>query len=333
MDSKDTSIQASAAIDALRAGVVNRYIAEHLTFGRESEIAGIESQIFSNEEGSVQILLGGYGVGKSHLCEVLACRLEKAGYAVARVELGSSSERAENPDAVLQAIANSITVHIGGHHFHGSDELNSRLVEPFFQKESIKDEFYKLLLLFRPIPSAMTAANLAVGQVRYAAQFLHNLGCKGVVIIFDEAERATALSWTPYRSQQATNLILWFALTSANKDTSSLKHYRNERHYCSLPSSSLMHTIFCFTYYDDLVKQISSLINPPIYHLSKLNEFTLEKIKLKIQEIYQKAYGISAKISSQDEKKIYESVKDFEDTRTFVRCLVAALDHQRLQRV
>lgn len=360
-------VRACAAIDALRAGVVNRYIAEHLTFGRDSEIEQIESTILKKSGGSAQVLSGGHGVGKSHLCEVIAARLGNAGYAVAKLELGASHGRAENPNAVLQSIAQALSLRAGGRRFRGNVELGyltrastkpqfdwtwggedlvhkahramkgeHRLVERY---DVIREAFHAAMSdgrpwlsdpeLISPIPSTMTAANLAVAAVNQAAHSLTKAGCKGIVILFDEAERTT-WAWTSYRVERARDLMLGFALASANKDTSDLKHYQNStwRQYRPL-APSRMHALFCFTAPRGLAQEIASSVGTRVLQLPALDESALRALEGRIEQLYELAYDTRVRLNSQARAQIRAAART-EDTRGLVRRLVAALDQTRL---
>ena len=83
------------------------------SYGRDNELDNLKNHIQLSEKGSSQILVGGYGVGKSHLLEILTQHLLEEGYAVATLELGSSNERAEHPDGVVSAIERSFQLRIG----------------------------------------------------------------------------------------------------------------------------------------------------------------------------------------------------------------------------
>ena len=325
----NTRAHAHGAIDALRAGVVNRFIAEHLTYGRSAEIKRLERTIRQKKEGSTQVVIGDYGVGKSHLAEVLALRLEAAGYAVARLELGASNGRAENPQGVLRSIAANVRVRIGGRRFAGSElrMLVHAMAKPgqydrwhwdYEIRRSIHKELpgkknaaarYDLLrqarqqrlteggysylpAVFGGIPSAMTAVNCAVREVNSAAHLLAEHGFKGLVLLFDEAERSEwAVSY--YRADRARDLMLGFALGSANKETRQLKHYRNAtwRGYL-YHKPSLIHSVFLFTRWWGLASEIRRAVGIQAIELDPLPEAARRNLRQRIEALYQDAYKV-----------------------------------------
>jgi len=361
----ETDVRAAAAIEALRLGVVNRYVAEHLTFGRERELEELESTIRRKRTGSTQVLAGSYGVGKSHLCEVLAQRLELAGYAVARIELGASHGRPESPRDILDSIRRSIALQHSGRRFQGSKELGYLVralvrpsnheywgLAPLIRKihnrmegdDRVLDRFHAIRELYQgasvghwsnepqliqPIRQrAMTAANLAVRAVNCAAHELHKAGKKGIVILFDEAERAETTS-TPYRIERAMELLRGFALASANKDTSLLKHYRDQYWMEYRPySPSRMHTIFCFTTRWGLSFQLATAVGTQILQLEPLCPATLRELVNTVGKLYGRAYGERIRLRPGDSEKIFDALRTG-DTRAVVRRAVAALDHRR----
>lgn len=361
-------IRAHGAIDALRAGVVNRYIAEHLTYGREAEIRGLEDSIRDQDEGSTHIVLGGYGVGKSHLAEVLALRLEESGYAVARLEMGASDGRAESPQAVLGKIARNLRVKVGDRVIRGPevDVLVHALEKPGFHEhgkwdyeprrlaheempgpqnalrrfEALRDAqlrersergYAYLPPLFGWMPKPMTAVNYAVRNVNGAAHRLRRHGFKGIVVLFDEAERSEWAS-TYYRTDRAKDLMLGFALASANKNTQMLKHYRNEDWFGYLQTRpARIHSVFMFTWAWGLVSDISRAVGIGAMNLERLAEPERLRLRKRIQEMYEFAYAVRIQLDEWATDLI-AACDDYEDVRAMVRTTVAALDYERWSR-
>jgi hypothetical protein len=278
--------EARSALEALRAGVVNRSVARTVTYGREAEALLLESHIEKNPAGSCQVLVGEYGIGKSHLVEMLAVRLEGSGYAVARLEMGASHGRAENPRSVAYAIERAISVKIDGRWIQGLQNLcvlirAIRLPRGmYWQEVPLLAEVHKKLpgrkrLLARydllqeripsfwgamgnravpdlsvavDVPADMTAANKAVAAINRLANDLGQVGVPGLVLIFDEAERSEWAA-SAYRQERARNLMLGFGLAAANKQTHWLKHHRNHMGWSYRPEApSRMHAVFAFTY-------------------------------------------------------------------------------------
>ena len=356
----DWDPQGCAAIEALRFGVVNQYVARHITYGRDAEIAALESGVVCAPMGSCQVVIGGYGVGKTHLCEVLSSRLETAGYAVARIELGSSSERAENPDAVLASVCRSISLQMAGLRICGASditcwvraasvppdtwgweseflrELHTLLpgeenilkrydaIRERFTVEYQTDDFASLLI--RRIPATMTACNLAVAEINELAHSLHAAGVRGLVLLLDEAERS---NWATnaYRTERARDMMLGLGMAAANADTSRLRHYANDQRSPYVPMKpSRIHSIFWFTYAFGLAAEISRSAGVKALDLAPLGEHAMESILQKVTELYRSTYRSSTRGMSLEE---FTSSARGDETRAMVRRLVAALDHAR----
>jgi hypothetical protein len=363
-----TKREARSALEALRAGVVNRSVARTVTYGREPEALLLQSHIEKKPRGSCQILVGEYGIGKSHLAEMLAVRLEAGGYAVARLEMGASHGRAENPRSVAYAIERAISVKIDGRWIQGLDNLSvlirairsprrpygqevqfladvhrrmpgrQRLLERYdYLQETIPVHWGGMgnsavpdLSVAYDVPSDMTAANKAVAAMNELAHDLHKVGVPGLVLIFDEAERSEWAA-SAYRQERARNLMLGFGLAAANQRTDWLKHHRNETWWSYRPEApSRLHAVFAFTYAWGLSTELARLVGQPITKLSPLSGAIRKGIAKEIIEIYNTAYGYRSPLSSDDWATI-EAYSSSEDIRSFVRCVVSALDHRRLQ--
>ncbi|HRY15583.1 MAG TPA: DUF2791 family P-loop domain-containing protein, partial [Candidatus Competibacteraceae bacterium] len=134
-------MESRAAIEALRAGVVNRYVVERATYGQAERLARLCQSIDQQKTGSVQVVVGGYGTGKTHFGELLARALEKQDFAVARLELGASHEQAENPRSIVSAVEQSLTLTIDGRTFHGASDLATLLRALIFMREDRLDHW------------------------------------------------------------------------------------------------------------------------------------------------------------------------------------------------
>lgn len=356
--------QACAAIDALRSGVVNCHVVRDVTYGRNVEIEHLEGTITESPTGSCQLVIGGYGVGKSHLCEVLDERLQDAGYAVARLELGAAHGRAENPNAVLDTIDRSIGVRVNGRQYRGSTELAVLVLsagepkfaaEPLFKKrqqiyaaypgESNVHQRYAALheaclaptigepwvpKMFQAIPSSMTAANLAVAAIVQVAHYLRSrMGIKGVVLLLDEAERSN-WAYNSYRIDRAFDLMRGLALVSTNRDTSHLKHYFDDasKSYCP-HTPSYVHSIFWFTHLRGLASVLTNDTDAQPIILDPFDASALKDIRSQIETLYARAYGGTFKLGTKANARVRAAALHG-DTRSVVRYVVAALDSARL---
>jgi hypothetical protein len=299
---------------------------------------------------------------------MLSVRLEAQGYAVARLEMGATHGRAENPKSVVYAIERALSVKVDGRWIHGLHNLSvlirairvprrpyphevlflkeihkkipgrKRLLERYdYLQEKIPEHWgqrgYSVVLdlsIAYDVPSDMTAANKAVAAVNELAHDLHQIGVPGVVLIFDEAERSEWAA-SAYRLERARNLMLGFGLAAANKSTSWLKHHYNQPYWVYRPESpSLLHAIFAFTSAWGLSSELVRHVGQPLMRLEPLSGTIRREIGAEIVKLYHLAYGCSTVLEPEDWSTIeYHSAS--EDIRSFVRCVVSALDHRRLQ--
>jgi hypothetical protein len=360
-------LEARTVLEALRMGVVSRRVIRHITYGRDKELDHLQTHLQSKPEGSCQLLIGGYGTGKSHLCESLAMRLETANYAVGRLELGASHGRPNNPRAVAYEAERAITVHIDGRRFSGIQDLAVlrraiRLPRLYYKKEkdlvqlvhkelpgrkNLLARFDRLSLavpalwgrLERPavpdmalgsdVPTAMTAANYTVSFFNKFAHDLHSIGVPGLVLIFDEAERSE-MALTSYAIERARTLMMGFALSSANLDTRLLHHYQNNSRvsYCPLAPSRI-HTLYAFTWRWGLAYDIEHRASAATLELAAIGAQDRDGISRRVLNLYETAYGRKMALTKADLDTVAGNLGD-EEIRSFVRGLVSALDTRRL---
>jgi hypothetical protein len=362
-DATYSRVQTSAAVDALRSGVVNSHVANMFTYGRDHELTTLMTTVENNPEGSTQLVIGRHGLGKSHLCHVLAHRLMMDGYSVVHLEMGASHGRAEQPQAVLQTIERNIQLLHRGLRVRGGTQIamlfhamlspshadrydwdyearvdafrrypsdervaeRLRLLREFRHDRDAQGMYCAISSLFGHMPSAMTAVNYAVRRVNRAAHSLRRHGFKGIVLLFDEAER-TEWASTSYRANRAHDLVLGFGLAAANKPTASLKHYRDETHVEYLERKpSAFHSIFFFTWEWGLASTLQSHVGCRPIQLSALGAAARKRLIDAIASLYGDAYdgGHHASRAAQ-RPAVDDGARD--DIRSLVRETVAALD-------
>jgi hypothetical protein len=344
--------KARAALEALRCGIPSPDVTNLMaSYGRDNEIETIQNHILKNTDGSSQILVGGYGIGKSHLLEHLTQNLLRQGYAVATLELGSSNQRAEHPNAVVAAIERSFKVRIGIEMFSNTEgvfllnratESQTYISYPEFLARVTKIREYLLdksdgmidivasKSLSSQIPSPMTAANRAVKIiVQFALQLKKSLNIKGFVLLFDEAERSEFAA-SQHRLLQAQNLMTWFATRAMNRSTKDLRTYRDEVIKDSnIPS--FLHTVFAFTHSYGLANTLHKTLDIPLIGLKNVHRDDRIFIAEQIKSIYRTAYGQGMVYLGDDLLKEIANNPNNDDLRLFTRTVVTALDHLRLE--
>lgn len=362
-------LRARAAVEALRAGVVTRDLAQLVICGRKAELACLASHVDTNDDGSAQIVVGEYGAGKSHLCEALAARLVETGYAVARIELGAANGRAENPRGVVASIEEKIALRVGGRLLRGSADLSNLLLALLCDRihsgpdaaplraiharhpgpdgllarfDAIRQHMPRVWaaaglaaerrgFLSDSIPTAMTAANRAAAALNVLAHLLSEADQRGLVLLFDEAERA---EWAPndYRLERARDFIIGMAYTALNLDTAHLKHYLDDHSKPYRPlAPSRLHAVFAFSYRWGLAYRLARDIGVEPLELPVIGTQERRQVAATVVSVYAIAYGKGdACLAETDLERIEQSCRG-EDLRSFVRALVAALDWNRVR--
>jgi hypothetical protein len=348
-------------------GVTNREAVRFVTYGRDEELAELENAVLSRPEGSAQVMVGGYGIGKSHLCELLSFRLERQGYAVARLELGASHSRAEYPRYILEAIEKSLRVPIGDRVYEGVTDvaLIRRAINvehaDFWDRAIVLrshelfpgdcglqqridylraelplvsgDRFYDLywMSVSARVPFELTAINRAAAELNCLAHDLKEVGVPGIVVLLDEAERSETLPRGRYRMERARDLIFGLALSSSNKDTSSLKHFRNESPHSKpyLPCGrSRIHTVFAFTYEWGLASDLAHRLGVTPLSLSPLGTAANDVLLELVIDLYHEAYGYTPHLTSEKVARLVPD-RNAPDVRSTIRTIVSGLDYYR----
>ena len=361
---------AMAIVEALRSGTVNRPVARHLSVGREDMLDRLWRHISDNPEGSAQVVVGRYGTGKTHLAERFVDLVESRGYSVARVELGAAHGRPENPRGVLQSIESSLRLCIDGNLLHFPDEwpfvrlaleiprwwpygvtpelqgihrqhsgrsnlwLRYRLIRQVLGHRFCEDLRYLREWPYPhdDVPYPMTAANHAVAATNALAHLLREAGSRGLVILFDEAERS---EWaqTAYRAERAGDLLMGFARAASNLSTDHLKHYRDILHPVYRPQApSLVHCVFFFTWLGGNATWLANAVGATPIRIPPLSRLERQNLERHIRMVYGDAYSCDGLALDQHSRRLVDQRLDDEDVRMFVRTLVAALDYQRLHR-
>lgn len=363
-------MEARAAVEALRAGTVNRYVVRFATYGHEERLRRLTDTIRQSPGGSVQAIVGEYGSGKSHVSELLAARMEQEGYAVARLELGASHGRAESPRGVVGAVERAISMTVDGRAFRGADDLGTilkaaappsqwdttweaSLVRAIHERLPGRDNFLARFDRMRTeiprfwgqlgldqlprhslrgsVPAEMTATNKAVAALNGLAHNVVPIGIRGLVLILDEAERA---EWAAsnYRLERARNLVIGLSMAAANLDTSRLKHHRNNLWPSYRPyAPSRMHVLLAFTTRWGLCDEVRQAVGVSPDSLGSFSDADRVGIARQIGTLYRTAYGDTAKVLTPEDWRRLSGNAAGGDVRSFVRGVVSALDYRRLR--
>ncbi|MBO3802060.1 MAG: DUF2791 family P-loop domain-containing protein [Thermoproteota archaeon] len=228
-------LEARKIIEALRLGIVPQKYVEEFTFGREKEIKQIKSWL-SNEDESSLILVGEYGVGKTHILEYLYSYLLKDNWAVSIVNLDPNELPFHKPKRVYEAIISS---------FRFGKNRNFR---DFLKEISESRNYYELKdhqylgvvikelkegneseYLFEWIEGKQVVGNPPMFDYSTSSNIYCNilngigwasknvLGLNGFVIMFDEAETVDSFWYSSYQNEKSWNFLKGMLLMTSNK--------------------------------------------------------------------------------------------------------------------
>jgi len=207
------NVSSRMIIEALRLGGVSHNQVGLFTYGREKEINYVNEWLAS-KKGSM-LINGDYGVGKTHLLEIISLKAIEKGWAVARIEIDPDEAPLNKPKKIYQHFVNSFSYRQNGRDLGFQDFIESiaeskkssqirKLINhPYLGKILIhwKDEEDKSWLLdwikgdgskpadFPQMPDTQTAANVYCNILSGLGWSAKNiLGLRGIIILFDEAE-------------------------------------------------------------------------------------------------------------------------------------------------
>lgn len=241
------NVSSRMIIEALRLGGVSHEQAEVFTYGRKKEIRNIKKWLMS-EKGCL-LISGEYGVGKTHLLEVISSMAIRDGWAVARIEIDPDESPLHKPKQIYNHFIKSLSYKqsdkiLGFQDFITSiaestnSERKERLLKhPYLGKVLTHwdDEEDRSWLLdwikgdgsrpanFPQMYDTQTTANIYCNILSGLGWSAKNiLGLKGIIILFDEAECVDAGWYTLYQFDKALRFLKGIILTS-NNDESLLK--------------------------------------------------------------------------------------------------------------
>lgn len=125
--------QARTIIEALRLGGVPLNLADRFSAGRDDEKERIKS-FFKNEKG-VALIKGEYGIGKTHLLEIIRSMALNKKYIVSKIEIDPNENSFHRPKKIYQSLIQGFSYpkngHIYGFREFIDDVINSSNPIPF----------------------------------------------------------------------------------------------------------------------------------------------------------------------------------------------------------
>lgn len=125
-------ISSKRLLEAFRLGIVPHMDIEYFTFGRGFEIAELESGLEGLQAGtgSVYMVEGGYGSGKTHLLEYMRHLSMKRGYLTACCELSVQEAPLSRPKRVYRELVHNLRFIRDGAEYRFRDLLRAAAAEP-----------------------------------------------------------------------------------------------------------------------------------------------------------------------------------------------------------
>lgn len=356
----DQSLWARKMIEAFRLGIVPHGDIEDFTFGRQTESDALE-ECLQGEKKNTILVVGEYGIGKTHFLEHAYIKALNQGFAVAMVDVDPSETPFHKPKRVYRRLAQtfrykstqdnqfgdfrsfvkkSIAKGAFAEHLYfreltgfGADEILWSWLEA--SESAIRPaEKHKR---YRQLPSLYDHANTGniycylLSGLGWAAREV--MGLNGLVLIFDESE--SLVSQAVYKSHFEKGFDFFKALifTSNNDERLSGSPSETGLHYCSMgiaasipfmyQKSSYLKPIFAFTSLDWLryPDEIIQRID-----LRPLAEDSLQQILDHIKELYSQAYYGFTTDALSVETILAKIPPHSGRTRLFVKACVEALD-------
>lgn len=378
-------MMARKIVEAIRLGGVPYDLAPYFTYGREHEIESLADWLDNPESGSFS-LVGEYGVGKSHLMDVIVSVALKAGWVVSKIEIDNAESSFDRPRNIYQNIMKSI-VAIGEDHNEisltdllnlvakkGSPEILQhsylRNISGRYGRWDIQDisgdrnealinwisgnappkvirDFSKPYIFDLPaIHEYGTASNEITYLLSGLSWAFKNIGYRGLLVLFDEAECINPSYYTQQKFKNAANFMSSLIAVTEIKEL-CVSDYMTEEKYdlfkCGRGPQypfrfkpdeslkilfSLVPWIFdrlggCDWNTETLVEFLSEM---PKIELDSLSKDDLDKVFEKLREIYLIAYPES-EIKSLSLQDILQDDSDSGDsTRMFLKTIIEAFD-------
>lgn len=351
-------------IEAFRMGIVPYDCVTDFTFGRHQETETIMNWLNSSDDGSL-FVIGEYGTGKTHLVHYAIGYALQNDYAVAWVEMDPNEVPFYQPKLVYKYLVKNFIYPDknskkpkGFRDFIKDVVIQNLLKDNFYIKhmrnhlnddmfwEWIEGKEVKKIYLMPTLYKSFTAANVYCYLLSSYGWAVTQLGLRGLLLIFDEAE-TVAMSYYSYQDKKSKNFISSLIRTARN-DEQLLKTPGNSGlDYCGtgegpsipflykLPSG--LKLLFAFTSldwnivknYSDTYMFFSEIKNTPQLHLTHLSIEHMGEIFAHVCRLYEEAYEF--KLNPQDSEKVFDKlIKNNLTTRFFVKGSVEGLDILRL---
>ncbi len=234
----EKQFKARQIIEALRLGIVPHKYVEEFTFGREREINEVKKWLNDSNNGSF-IIIGEYGVGKTHLLEYIYSTALKDNWAVSMIELDPNEASFHKPKVIYQKIVSSFKFRQRNGDFREflkqiannarfyeveSHEYLGRVIKKIrsgADDENIWEWIEGKLTRYQypPMYDYSTCANIycyILSGVGWAVKNI--LGLKGFLILFDEAENVDSYWYSSYQNNKVWNFLKGLIFMADNNE-------------------------------------------------------------------------------------------------------------------
>lgn len=251
---KPSEFESRLIIEALKLGGVPINHADKFTSGRDEEIERVKTFLNNAEEGSL-VITGDYGVGKTHLLELIRYQAVKNNFAVSRIEIDPSEVSFHLPKNIHRAIIRNlqypkdgkvlgfrdfISDFFASRNFFERDKLNLHtyfcqfilywgqrinnepLLEWFEGREIgnnpvfIIDEFGRKQQLPK-LYEEQNTANIYCSIISALGWIAKNvLDLSGLLILIDEAESVDRHNFPPVQFGKAKNMLTGMIMMANN---------------------------------------------------------------------------------------------------------------------
>jgi len=362
----EKQFKARQIIEALRLGIVpHKYVGE-FTFGREEEINNIKNWLNNPDTGSL-IVVGEYGVGKTHLLEYIYSTALKDNWAVSMIELDPSEASFHKPRVIYQKIISSFKFKQKNGDFRTflrrianssrfyeleSHEYLSRIIEKVRNGTDHEDvwewiEGKHTWYQYPPMYDYSTCANIycyLLSGIGWAARNI--LKMKGLLILFDEAENVDSYWYSSYQNNKVWNFLRGL-IFMADNDKGLLKEVREDAfyehptykgwwgcytdlQYCGYNQLPFVWRIPCCVKIIFAFAPTWVLYREPLNSIAKLElEHLDKKILVKIWKSVNELYRAAYNFECVEDFSNFRSGIPIDKTRRFIKGVIEALDLKR----
>lgn len=354
----DDIFVARRMIEAFRVGIAPPDRISDFTFGRDREINSVNSWL-QDWTNNIMLLIGDYGMGKTHLVQYIYQKALNQGYAVAKVDADPNEAPFFRPKRIYGSLLHSLQYRDpGSGMIKGSDVFLKTMLE----RGQFADHIYlKFVNWHQPAtwhwikaaeravrPSGeeykelpglhdhQTAANIythLLSTFGWASKRV--LGLKGLVLIFDEAESMNILDG--YQLEKGMNFFRAIVNTALNnelllKPPEQIRGLTHGGHSAHVPflfrRESGMKLVFAFTrlWWDHYVPELNDAAR---MSLEPIGSNALRSIQERIAEYYQEAY-MPFRVPAMPTDDVIKALSFRNgNTRKFVKSCVEVMDIAR----